>query len=178
MENVPGGSLEKFWHSHGTCFVPVETTVDLMKQVCRGLSIAHRQRAASHSPATSNSRISWSVMKRRTTRTTQPTDADEPSVGETGRKPGPYEHYENTRASQRHHDAGAPLAGEAVTTFTFEQDDRNRVKLRITGEGQPAGLFHDGYSIDSPSGIWGFLLIRLHADFSPFDPDIVNIMRG
>ncbi len=43
MENVPGGSLEKFWHSHGNQFVPVATTVDLMKQVCRGLSIAHRQ---------------------------------------------------------------------------------------------------------------------------------------
>ena len=43
MENVPGGSLEKFWHSHGNQFVPVETTVTLMKQVCRGLSIAHRQ---------------------------------------------------------------------------------------------------------------------------------------
>jgi serine/threonine-protein kinase len=43
MENVPGGSLEKFWHSHGTQLVPVETTVDLMKQVCRGLAIAHRQ---------------------------------------------------------------------------------------------------------------------------------------
>lgn len=43
MENVPGGSLEKFWHSHGTNFVPIETTVDLMKQVCRGLSVAHRQ---------------------------------------------------------------------------------------------------------------------------------------
>jgi serine/threonine protein kinase len=43
MENVPGGSLEKFWHSHGTSFVPIETTVDLMKQVCRGLSVAHRQ---------------------------------------------------------------------------------------------------------------------------------------
>jgi eukaryotic-like serine/threonine-protein kinase len=43
MENVPGGSLEKFWHSYGTNFVPVETTVDLMKQVCRGLSVAHRQ---------------------------------------------------------------------------------------------------------------------------------------
>ncbi len=43
MENVSGGSLEKFWHSHGTNFVPVETTVDLMKQVCRGLSVAHRQ---------------------------------------------------------------------------------------------------------------------------------------
>jgi serine/threonine protein kinase len=43
MENVPGGSLEKFWHSHGNQFVPLETTIDLMKQVCRGLSIAHRQ---------------------------------------------------------------------------------------------------------------------------------------
>jgi serine/threonine protein kinase len=43
MENVPGGSLEKFWQSHGTTFVPVETAVDLMKQVCRGLSVAHRE---------------------------------------------------------------------------------------------------------------------------------------
>jgi len=43
MENVPGGSLEKFWHSYGNQFVPIETTIDLMKQVCRGLSIAHRQ---------------------------------------------------------------------------------------------------------------------------------------
>ena len=43
MENVPGGSLEKFWHSYGTKFVPIETTIDLMKQVCRGLSLAHRQ---------------------------------------------------------------------------------------------------------------------------------------
>jgi serine/threonine protein kinase len=43
MENVPGGSLEKFWHSHGTRLVSVETTVDLIKQVCRGLSVAHRE---------------------------------------------------------------------------------------------------------------------------------------
>lgn len=43
MENVPGGSLDKFWQSHGTSFVPVETAVDLMKQVCRGLSVAHRE---------------------------------------------------------------------------------------------------------------------------------------
>lgn len=43
MENVPGGSLDKFWQSHGTEFVPVETTIDLMKQVCRGLSVAHRE---------------------------------------------------------------------------------------------------------------------------------------
>jgi len=43
MENVPGGSLEKFWQSHGTSFVPVETAVDLMKQVCRGLTVAHSE---------------------------------------------------------------------------------------------------------------------------------------
>ena len=43
MENVPGGSLDKFWQSHGTEFVPVETTIDLIKQVCRGLSVAHRE---------------------------------------------------------------------------------------------------------------------------------------
>lgn len=43
MENVPGGSLEKFWHSYGAKFVPIETTIDLMKQVCRGLFVAHRQ---------------------------------------------------------------------------------------------------------------------------------------
>src|SRR5476651_1515788 len=42
MENVPGGSLHKFWNSHGNQFVPTATTVDLMKQVCRGLSVAHR----------------------------------------------------------------------------------------------------------------------------------------
>lgn len=43
MENVSGGSLEKFWQSHGTTFVPVDTVVDLIKQVCRGLSVAHRE---------------------------------------------------------------------------------------------------------------------------------------
>ena len=44
MENVPGGSLEKFWHSHGGHFVPIETTLDLMKQVCRGIAQAHREK--------------------------------------------------------------------------------------------------------------------------------------
>lgn len=41
MENVPGGSLDKFWRSHGMRLVPVETTVDILKQVCRGLGLAH-----------------------------------------------------------------------------------------------------------------------------------------
>jgi serine/threonine-protein kinase len=43
MELVPGGSLDKFWHSHGAKFVPVETTVDILKQVCRGLAVAHAE---------------------------------------------------------------------------------------------------------------------------------------
>lgn len=43
MENVAGGSLEKFWHSHGANLVPIETTLDLIKQVCRGIAQAHRE---------------------------------------------------------------------------------------------------------------------------------------
>jgi len=42
MENVPGGSLDRFWRSHGLRLVPIETTVDILKQVCRGLALAHR----------------------------------------------------------------------------------------------------------------------------------------
>src|ERR1017187_7439067 len=44
MEHVPGGSLDKFWRSHGTQLVPIATTVDLLKQVCRGISLAHREK--------------------------------------------------------------------------------------------------------------------------------------
>jgi len=44
MEHVPGGSLDKFWRSHGGQFVPVETAIDLIKQVCRGISQAHREK--------------------------------------------------------------------------------------------------------------------------------------
>lgn len=41
MEYVAGGTLEQFWRSHGARFVPVETAVDVIRQVCRGLSVAH-----------------------------------------------------------------------------------------------------------------------------------------
>jgi serine/threonine protein kinase len=41
MEFVAGGSLERFWKSHGARFVPVDTTVQILSQVCRGLSVAH-----------------------------------------------------------------------------------------------------------------------------------------
>jgi len=44
MENVSGGSLDKFWRSHGGQFVPVVTAVDLIKQVCRGIAQAHQEK--------------------------------------------------------------------------------------------------------------------------------------
>jgi serine/threonine protein kinase len=43
MENVPGGSLNKFWRSHGMRLVPIETTVEIIKQVCCGLILAHSE---------------------------------------------------------------------------------------------------------------------------------------
>ena len=44
MEHVPGGSLDKFWRSHGGQLVPIETAIDLVKQVCRGIAQAHREK--------------------------------------------------------------------------------------------------------------------------------------
>lgn len=44
MEYVAGGNLERFWRSHGSRFVPVETSVHLIRQVCRGLALAHAER--------------------------------------------------------------------------------------------------------------------------------------
>jgi len=41
MEYVAGGSLEQFWQSHGSSFVPLETTVQIIVQACRGLAVAH-----------------------------------------------------------------------------------------------------------------------------------------
>ena len=41
MEYVPGGTLDKFWRSYGSKLVPVETCVELTRQICRGLSVAH-----------------------------------------------------------------------------------------------------------------------------------------
>jgi len=43
MEYVAGGSLDQFWRSYGNQFVPVPTVVEIMKQVCRGLVLAHSQ---------------------------------------------------------------------------------------------------------------------------------------
>jgi serine/threonine protein kinase len=44
MEHVPGGSLDKFWRSHGAQIVPIPTTIDLVKQICRGIALAHREK--------------------------------------------------------------------------------------------------------------------------------------
>jgi serine/threonine-protein kinase len=44
MEHVPGGSLRKFWQSHGQALVPVATVLDLIRQVCRGIAVAHSER--------------------------------------------------------------------------------------------------------------------------------------
>ena len=43
MEYVAGGSVDDFWRSYGAQFVPVETVVEIVKQVCRGIAIAHRE---------------------------------------------------------------------------------------------------------------------------------------
>lgn len=41
MEYVAGGSLRRFWQSHGINLVPVATSLSLIKQVCEGLAVAH-----------------------------------------------------------------------------------------------------------------------------------------
>jgi eukaryotic-like serine/threonine-protein kinase len=43
MEHVAGGSLDRFWRSHGAQFVPVASSIEIIKQVCRGLATAHGQ---------------------------------------------------------------------------------------------------------------------------------------
>jgi serine/threonine protein kinase len=40
MEHVAGGSLDRFWRSYGSQFIPVPVVVDVVKQVCRGLATA------------------------------------------------------------------------------------------------------------------------------------------
>lgn len=44
MENVAGGSLDKFWRSYGGRLVPIETTLDVVKQICRGIAQAHGEK--------------------------------------------------------------------------------------------------------------------------------------
>ncbi len=43
MEYVAAGSLQNHWLSYGSALVPVMEAVDLMRQVCRGLAVAHAE---------------------------------------------------------------------------------------------------------------------------------------
>lgn len=43
MEHVAGGSLDRYWQSHGARLVPVETTIEIGKQVCSGMAVAHTE---------------------------------------------------------------------------------------------------------------------------------------
>jgi serine/threonine protein kinase len=43
MENVPAGSLDRFWRSYGVNLIPVTTTIEIIKQICRGMSLAHSE---------------------------------------------------------------------------------------------------------------------------------------
>lgn len=43
MEYVAGGSLDKFWQSYAQRIIPVDVTVQIIKQICLGLSVAHSE---------------------------------------------------------------------------------------------------------------------------------------
>lgn len=44
MEYIAGGTLEQFWQSFGPKFIPVETVVEIVRQICRGLAVAHAEK--------------------------------------------------------------------------------------------------------------------------------------
>lgn len=41
MEYIAGGTLDRYWRSFGQGFVPIEQTIDIVKQICQGLNVAH-----------------------------------------------------------------------------------------------------------------------------------------
>lgn len=41
MTYVPGGTLERYWRSFGANFVPADQVVEVARQICRGLAVAH-----------------------------------------------------------------------------------------------------------------------------------------
>jgi serine/threonine-protein kinase len=43
MEYIPGGTLESFWNSYQDSFIPISDTVDIIRQVCMGLAVAHSE---------------------------------------------------------------------------------------------------------------------------------------
>jgi len=44
MEYVAGGSLDTYWRSYRSEFVPISEVVEIISQVCAGLSVAHAER--------------------------------------------------------------------------------------------------------------------------------------
>ncbi len=44
MEYVAGGSLERLWQSYGRQFVPVDEAVEILRQACLGLVVAHSEK--------------------------------------------------------------------------------------------------------------------------------------
>jgi eukaryotic-like serine/threonine-protein kinase len=44
MEYVPGGTLESLWSSYRYSFLPIADTVDITRQVCTGMAVAHSRK--------------------------------------------------------------------------------------------------------------------------------------
>jgi len=43
MEYIAGGSLDRFWRSYRDAMMPVPEVVEIMKQVCAGIAVAHAE---------------------------------------------------------------------------------------------------------------------------------------
>lgn len=43
MEYIAGGSLDRFWQSYRNAMMPVSEAVEIMKQVCAGVALAHSE---------------------------------------------------------------------------------------------------------------------------------------
>ncbi len=43
MEYIPGGTLDRYWRSYENKLMPVEEAVDILKQACSGLAVAHSE---------------------------------------------------------------------------------------------------------------------------------------
>lgn len=43
MEYVAGGSLDQYWRSFGNKMIPVETAVEIVRQICQGITVAHSE---------------------------------------------------------------------------------------------------------------------------------------
>jgi serine/threonine-protein kinase len=44
MEYVPGGNLDDFWHTHADRFTDIGMAVEILRQICDGLAVAHGER--------------------------------------------------------------------------------------------------------------------------------------